>query len=141
MYYEDPCVWFHIASKFVPPQHVEYSRLHNCHDRVSWFSFASCNSFTCDTLVCSRLYWRCCKSKELMWSRWEPSVCCVLCVYFRPFQVSSQHDIVNIWIKVNLFVKLNIYDGNTQLNLSLHYSISKKQGFCLLVSLVLIHNS
>ena len=66
MYYEDPCVWFHIASKFVPPQHVEYSRLHNCHDRVSWFLFASCNSFTCGTLVCSRLYWRCCKSKELM---------------------------------------------------------------------------
>ena len=34
MHDENHSLWFYITSKFISTEHVEYPRLHNCHDWV-----------------------------------------------------------------------------------------------------------
>ena len=55
MFNENHIIWFYIASQCVPPQHVEYSRLHNCHDRVKWKQTKGQNSHLLSSSLFSSL--------------------------------------------------------------------------------------
>ena len=55
MFNENHIIWFYIASQCIPPQHVEYSRLHNCHDRVKWKQTKGQNSHLLSSSLFSSL--------------------------------------------------------------------------------------